>query len=780
MSTRIGSAWLLAADTLGDCLGVLSPSEDCRFERCAESLPALQALEDGREITTGLSVGWRGCLSIGSTLQREPGPNEPLLKTARDEKCRMAVVRVLTDAGEFIRRIEQVAREQIDFHIGLTGGRQDNEPIPTEFEDRLLTKGFSAILARLNFSPKVRWQLKRLGVEFEMIFSRSKKEPTSAGHLRDEAQGIDWGSSSAGEFCPIEKDVCLPKLPSGSCASFGHYAFKRGLLRFQERRGWKADFQRALAWTGAQQIKEMLKTANTLRGERMQLRTELPFEALRRSLNGAPLSVNAKATLDQWIQNVRDQKKTEASLRPLLDALVIVMGIEGPRWKARARLANIFLPEKMVLSSIWPDSIEIRQDGRAVALDRHQAAETYCIFKPRAGQSGAGRYAYVFPRGTELERCRQLVRQSERPTDFPRATIWEPIAEGAWRIPANLVPLQTKLKAIQQPRTLEQSRIFQAWCLQVDAWREGRTLPSAFSASSIFCENSGDGSRVVWLTPESPKPFSPQRWEQLIQDVANWMGDEAYLHMAASLGWDTKNETELLSQVVDDSLRRPNRVLARLNSDQDASVGAWVAWLRQKAPQIRETMEAARRRSMDLLQARYVGASDGARYAEFERRINIQLLEEVKLLGPSVRLLAKAARRTPLLVARTCQLHLKQPLDAIKPLFEKAVVGLNPETLSFSRELDRCGVACEPDIRTTRHLFQIICQGTTEERGALAAVLTSRTAEISLEPAKLSRFLVSQQVRVRPELVEEVVRQISLMTRAGRIGPQRGGGALRI
>jgi hypothetical protein len=780
MSTRIESAWLLAADTLGDCWGALRPSEDCRFERCAESLPALQALEDGREITTGLSVGWRGCLSVRSTLQSEPGPYEPLLKTARDEKCRMAVVRVLTDAGECIRKIEHIARTLIDFYVGLTGGRQDDEPDLSGFQHRLMAKGSSAILARLNFSPKVRWQLQRLGVEFEMILSRSKKEPTSANHLRDEAKGIDWGSSSAGEFCPIEKDVSLPKLPSGSYASFGHYTFKRGVPRFQERIGWKADFQRALAWTGAQQLKEIMKTANILRVERLQLRTELPIEALRRSLNGAPLSVNAKATLDQWIQNVRDQKKTEALLRPLLDALVIVMAVEGPRWRARARLANIFLPEKMVLSSIWPDSIEIKQDGRAVELERHQTAETFCIFKPRAGQSGAGRYAYVFPRGTELERCRQLVRQSERRTDFPRATIWEPIAEGAWRIPASLVPLQTKLKVIQQPRTLEQSRIFQAWCLQIESWREGRTLPSTFSASSIFCENSGDASRVVWLTPEGPKPFSPQRWEQLIQDVANWMGDEAYLHMAASLGWDTRNETELLSQVVSDSLCRPDRVLARLNADQDASFGAWVDWLRQKAPNIRETMERARRRSMDLLQARYKGASDGARHGEFERRINIQLVEEVKLYGPSVRMLAKAARRVPLLVARTCQLHLKQPLDAIKPLFEKAVMGLNPETLSFSRELDRCGVACEPDIRTTRHLFQIICQGTTEERRALAAVLTSRTAEISLEPAKLSRFLVGQRVRVRPELVEEVERQISLMTRAGRIGPQRGGGVLRV
>jgi hypothetical protein len=761
MVGTLGTLRLWVQHNVGDIAG-LRLTEDDRVFRAASSLPVYRALEDGREITHGVQTDPRGVIYRveGSNLRTEPAWGSAMVDMRRWGVRRDHVIEVLQDTGRLLRKAERISRHVLEFYIGVLGGRAGNEPRVSDEDRRVVHAVGHHIGHGLNISTVVRDRLMRLVLENVNLWLNRGHQPLGWQAL---GQSAAARLDAAQHHRPIPAPWRLARqsLEAEAVAASG----SNQSIRLPLCDEWLKNFDTVLHWETVRELRDLCQKATILIEERCRLNAVLPLSALRAALQGDHISAAEANTLQRWSDSLRRHRADEEQFEPLISLLLELFSIEGPEWRSRALLAEVLASPEISTVHDLPETLALHCEGRDVAVTQTGRATEYCVYRVSTQSEEESNELWVLPRSTPLARCRLVVRQMGRQDDYPRPSIWQPIPEGGWHVRGRLCAFSDFRETIRNPVSIDAILASEAWMAQVDSWHSGRSLPHAFRPNEMFCEINGGRSRLVWLTPMSPVPFSGEAWESLLKQIFDWMGEQAYLNMTARMGWGHARDTETLRHVVGILCSNPHRIGSILAEIEPHVPTPWRVWIQNSLPRIQSMIDEGMSDGVRKLMDHYIHLNVHADIAEVRERLASAAMEQVRLFGPAICMLPRAFARAVIEVAKATQAELRNPLANINDLFKRAVDGFDPATHEFAERIEECGVACEGDRRNVQQLFRVLFCCQPEERRVLATCLRDNLPLLTSFPSRIHEIVLASQPDFPERVLALLERQLILLSR---------------
>lgn len=761
MLGTLGTIRLWVHKNVGDIAG-LRLTEDDRIFRATSSLPMYRIFEDGRELTQGVQIDPRGVVyrREGRHLPREPAWDQSMTNIHRWRERRTHIIEVLQDTGRLLRKSDRIARQVMDFYVGALSGRGGHEPWVSDEDRRVVGSVGHHICLGLNLSPTVRDRLMRLVLEDVNLWLNRSHQPLGWDMLARSATARQL-AADAREPIPEPWRLARAPLEAEAASEIG----SGRSIRLPLSDEWLSNFDTLLHWETVREIRDLCQKASLLLEERCRLGAALPLAALRAALQGDQISAAESNTFRRWKDSLHAHRATEKQWRSLIAVLLELFAIEGAVWRSQALIAEVLAPKEISTVHNLPEQLTLQCEDRQVEVVTTERGQEYCIYRKPTRSEGDEDEFWVLPRCGELDRCRLVVRQAGRADDYPRPTIWEPVSQGGWHVQGRMIAFSGFQEAIRNPTTIDAILASEAWMAQVDNWHSGRSLPHAFRPEEMFCEIEEGRSRLVWLTPMSPIPFTGQAWESLLQEIFHWMGEQSYLNMTSRMGWGHARDTEALRHVVGILISNPSRIGPVLEEIAPHVPDAWRLWVQNSIPVIRAMIDEGMASGVRRLMDQYIHLNVHGGRSEVWERLASAAMEQIRLFGPAICFLPNAFRRAVIEVAKATQGELRNPLFDIRALFDRAARGFDPSTSEFTEQIEACGVAAEGDRRNVQQLFRVLFCCQPAERLRLAQILQEHLPLLIRSPARIRELVQASEPNFPDKVLALIERQLILLSR---------------
>ena len=793
MANVLGTIRLWVDHNIGGIVGLRLTEED-RIFRAVSSLPVYGSFDDGRELTHGIQTDRCGIIHRAESgpLPREPDWTSEMRQISRRDYRRRYFIEVLQDTGKLLCQAETIARQVLNFYGATLSRRAEPEPQIGDSDTKLIETVGRRICSGVFLSPIVRDRLMRLVLEHVNIQLKRKDRPLGWNALAQSARMRELAYGS-GETIPppwrlarepLEQEAeaqrqsdlqgqpgCVGPSSQLNQSNQQNHSNDMGQLtpaiRLPLCDQWLKNFDTVLYWESVREIRDLCLRAEILMEERVRLGTALPLAALRAALQGDQISSAEANTLLRWKRSLQAHRHTEEQWYPLINMLVEIFAIEGSMWRSCALIAETLARPEISMLHALPDQLSLQKGDRVVevsVVNRWQEYHTYEETQGTDPEQNPQEF-WVIPRASELDRCRLVVRQAGRHDDYPRPTHWKQIPQGGWHVRGCLIAFSKLQQNIRNPTSIDAILASDAWMAQVDSWHSGRSLPHAFVPEEMFCEIEGGRSRLVWLTPLSPVPFSGEAWESLLQRIFEWMGEQSYLNMTARMGWGHARDTETLRHIVGILLTDPSRVGHVLEEISPHVPEPWASWVKKALPMIKEAVDEGMELGIRRLMDQYIQLNVHGGYDEVRERLGAAALEQIRLYGPAICFLPHAFRRAVIEVAKATQAELRSPLSEIEPLFQKAAKGLDPCSTEFIEMVESCGIACEGDLRNVQQLFRVLFCNTPAHRYLVGEILQSNLSLLIRSPARIRELVTAKEPGFPEKVFILLERSLILLSR---------------